>query len=244
MKVMPTANDAPESERTPPPSEPTAPARPALTGLRLGLIAFGLVAVFALKELVFWDPPLTFTVGADAESGVLHDWESAPDEASLPLRFSDGTLVTLAPRARARVVAFGRAGAQIVLESGRARFDVQPARLRVPGESPWRVHVGPFSVEAESGRFELGWEPRAGAFGLGVFDGSVRVSGCDERHSLSVNAGRGLSASCGEQRWEMVGAEDALASVPSEPELAPSPAPPASAAPSPAPAVGAAVGSH
>lgn len=237
---MPTADEAPDSALDPPPSAPTAPsapARPALTGLHLGLMAFGLMAVFALKELVFWDPPLTFTVGADAESGVLHDWESAPDAASLPLRFSDGTLVTLEPRARARVVAIGRAGAQIVIESGRTSVDVKPARLRVPGEIPWRVHVGPFSVEAESARFELDWEPRAGAFGLGVLDGSVTVSGCDERRSQRIEAGRGLSASCGARRWESVGAADALASVPSEPDLLL--AAPASAASSPPPAAGA-----
>src|SRR5262245_26036326 len=62
-------------------------AQPRPISLRFGLIALGVVAFFALKEFVFWDPPLSFTVGAAAESGVLHDWESAPDDAPLALRF-------------------------------------------------------------------------------------------------------------------------------------------------------------
>jgi hypothetical protein len=224
----------PESEPSTAPVEPfapaaaassAAPARPASSGLRLALIAFCVVAVFALKELVFWDPPLTFTVGAQAESGVLHDWESAPDDASLPLRFSDGTVVTLQPKARARVVAVGRTGAQIVIESGRARVEVQPARFRVPGESAWRVRVGPFSVETDGARFELGWEPRADAFGLGVMEGSVDVSGCGERRAQTIGPGRGLDASCSTRRWALGTAADALASIPSEVESGPALAP-------------------
>ena len=110
---MPEAELAPEGQGPPPSS---SPARATFTGLRVGLIGLVLVAVFAAKELVFWKPPLTFKVGAAAEEGVLHDWESAPDDAELPLRFSDGTLITLEPRARARVVAIGRAGAQAVID--------------------------------------------------------------------------------------------------------------------------------
>jgi hypothetical protein len=216
---MATADEATESHRDPP------AAGPKLTGLRLGLVALGLAAAFALKERVFWDPPLSFTVGADAESGVLHDWESAPDDASLPLRFSDGTLVTLEPKARARVVAIGRAGAQIVIESGRARVEVQAARFRVPGEAPWRVHLGDFSVEAESARFDVGWEPRADAFAVAVLDGSVTASGCDDGRSLQLGPSEGLSASCSQHRWQPVAATDALASVPTEPDFPSTPAP-------------------
>jgi hypothetical protein len=233
---MRTADEIPQSKPSSAPVEPVDPVgapnpaasqRPAAAGLlRLALIAFGVLAVFALKEVVFWDPPLTFTVGAEAESGVLHDWESAPDDASLPLRFSDGTVVTLQPRARARVVALGRTGAQIVIESGRARVDVQAARFRVPGESAWRVRVGPFSLETEGAHFELGWEPRADAFGLGVMEGSVDVSGCDRR-SQTIGPGQGLGASCSTRRWALGSAADALASIPSEAESSTALAPPA-----------------
>jgi hypothetical protein len=190
------------------------------------VVALGLTAAFALKERVFWDPPLSFTVGADAESGVLHDWESAPDDATLALRFSDGTLVTLEPKARARVVAVGRAGAQIVIESGRARVEVKAARFRVPGESPWRVRLGDFSVEAESARFDVGWAPRADGFAIAVLDGSVTANGCDDRRSLQLGAGEGLTASCSQHRWQPVAAADALASVPIEADSPPTAAPP------------------
>ena len=135
----PTAGD-PRSRRHA--GQKERPPGSARTWLRLALAAVLLVAVFALKEAVFWNPPLSFTVGGD--TGVLRDWESAPDDARLPIRFSDGSLVDLEPGARARVVAVGRAGAEIVIESGRAHLEVVPARYRVPGQSPWRVSLGPF----------------------------------------------------------------------------------------------------
>jgi len=206
----------------------------------MGLVAVGLVAVFALEELVFWNRPLTFTVGAARESGVLHDLESAPDAAPLPLRFSDGTLITLAPRARARVVAIGRAGAQIVIEAGQARVEVAAARLRVPGESPWRVHLGPFSVEAESARFEVGWQAPSDDFELAVLDGSVEVSGCDGARSQRLAGGQGLRAACRPERWTLVAAAEVAADwapeapsplEPAAPKLAP---PPESATSAPA----------
>ena len=218
----PATEPAPDSQREAPPAPP---ARAALTGLRLSLVGIGLLAIFAVKELVFWDPPLTFTVGTEAEAGVLHDWESAPDDAELPLRFSDGTQVILQPTARARVVAIGRAGAQIVIESGRARVQVAPARFRVPGESPWRVHLGPFSVETESARFEVGWDAPRDDLELAVLDGRVDISGCDGARSQRLAAGQGLRASCRPERWTPVGAAEVTT------DLAPAASSPATAAP-------------
>jgi hypothetical protein len=181
----------------PPPSE--RGRWPPRTWLRLSLAALLVVGVFAVKEAVFWNPPLSFSVGASGESGVLRDWESAPDDAPLPIRFSDGTLVELAPEAQARVVAVGRAGAEIVIELGRAHVKVQPARLRLPGESAWRVSLGPFSVETKDARFDVEWEPRTDDFALEVLEGTVEVSGCERTHTLT--AGQGVHASCAKQQW-------------------------------------------
>jgi hypothetical protein len=180
----------------------SAPPEPARTSffqspwLRLSLAALLITGVFALKEAVFWNPPLSFTVGADGETGVLRDWEEAPDDRRLPIRFSDGTRVELEPNARARVVAIGRAGAEIVIESGKAHIDVVPARYRVPGESPWRVSLGPFAVEVKGTRFDVGWDPRADDFALDLFEGSVSVKGCAAGQSHTLVAGQGVRASC------------------------------------------------
>ena len=145
--------------------EPAGLSGPLLW-LRLSLAAVVIMSAFALQEAVFWSPRLSYTVGADGESGVLRDWESAPDDAPLPIHFSDGTRIELEPKARARVVEIGRAGAEIVIESGRAHLDVVPVRFRVPGESPWRVNLGPFAVEVKGTRFDVGWDPREDDFSL------------------------------------------------------------------------------
>jgi len=189
--------------------EPRPEAAPAVSlfrrpWLRLSLAALVIMGVFALKEAVFWDPALSFTVGADGESGVLRDWESAPENARLPIRFSDGTLVELEPNARGRVVAVGRAGAEIVIESGRAHVDVVPARFRVPGENPWRVSLGPFSVEVKGTRFDVAWDPRADAFALDLFEGSVTVRGCEPGQSHTLVAGQGVRASCNDRQWTVM----------------------------------------
>jgi transmembrane sensor len=173
-------------------------------GLWLGLGAVLAVSVFALEEAVFSTPPLTFTVGTSGQSGVLGDWESAPDDAPLPLLFSDGTRVELEPNSTARVVAIGRAGAEIVIESGEANIDVMPARLRVPGEAPWRVRLGPYVVEAPSTRFDVSWDPRAGAFSANVTEGQLEVSGCEQDPSRRLLAGQGVRASCAAKRWSPV----------------------------------------
>jgi ferric-dicitrate binding protein FerR (iron transport regulator) len=156
------------------------------------LVALVVVVLFALQEALFWPPPLSLTIGSPMEGGVPRDWASAPDDARLPIRFSDGTLIDLEPKARARVVAVSRAGAEIVIESGRAHFAVTPVHSSVPGDSPWRVSLGPFSVEVKCTRFDVEWDPRTDALALDVFEGSVRVSGCQDRHSHTLVAGHGV----------------------------------------------------
>ena len=231
---------------------PEERGRAALSGpmlwLRLSLAAALIMSAFALQEAVFWSPALSYTVGADGESGVLRDWESAPDDAPLPIHFSDGTRIELEPRARARVVAIGRAGAELVIESGRAHLDVVPVRFRVPGESPWRVNLGPFAVEVKGTRFDVGWDPREDDFSLDLYEGSVVVRGCDGgRHTLV--AGQAVRASCSDQRWQIVpvgtpatpspeagGARGELVQPPEPPPVPPETAAPPAAPPGAEPA--------
>jgi hypothetical protein len=198
----PALGSMPPSAQAPLP--PRAAQRPSMLRprwLMVSLAAVLVLGVFALEEVVFWDPPLSFTVGVSGESGVLRDWESAPEGAPLPIRFSDGTLVQLEPKTQARVVAVGRAGAEIVIESGRAHVDVVPAKHHVPGESPWLVSLGPFSVEVKGTRFDVGWDPHADDFALDLFEGSVTVRGCEAGQSHTLVAGQGVRASCGKREW-------------------------------------------
>lgn len=197
------------------PARPFTPAAPGLRlALRLGLAAVvAAVALLALKDVLFAPAPLTFTIGGAGERGVLRDWASAPDDAVLPIRFSDGTQVELAPRARARVIAVSERGAEIVIESGRARLDVVPARPAPGGDSPWRVSLGPFSVEVKGTRFDVGWDPRTDDFSLDLLEGSVRVSGCQAGHAHTLVAGQGVRASCSQKRWSLIAVSAANAAA-------------------------------
>lgn len=203
---------------------PGAAARAVPVWARLSLAALLLSGLLALAGVVFRSPPLSFTVGEQGNQGMLMAWESAPPAAPLPLRFSDGTRIELEPNARARVVAVGRAGAEVVIESGRAHVDVVPARLRLPGESAWRLSLGPFAVEVKGTRFDVMWEPHAGELELDLFEGTVTVSGCEAGQSHTLVAGQGLRASCRQRGWTVLSLRELARR-----EAAPEPPPPAPA---------------
>jgi hypothetical protein len=180
--------------------------------LRLSLAALALLAASAFEEVWFWGPALTFSVGG-SESGVLGDWESAPETEPLTLRFSDGTSLQLEPGARARVLTLGRAGAEIVIDSGGVRVAIAPARRPVFWGNAWHLRTGPFSLDITMARFDVRWDPRADDFALDVFDNSVRLSGCDR--AQSVVAGQAVRASCRRNQWWSGSARDS-AEVPAE----------------------------
>jgi transmembrane sensor len=91
---------------------------------------------------------------------------------SMPLRFSDGTLVTLAAASRARVVRTTARGADIVLEQGSLGLAVVH---HAGGE--WHVGAGPFTVLVTGTKFEVGWNAAERSFTLALHEGSVQVRG-------------------------------------------------------------------
>lgn len=207
-----------------------SPRRPRLLESRrsrwtlLSLAAALACGVFATRSL--WsDSSLTFSVGTSAASGALGTWQSAPEDGRLPLRFSDGTRVELEPKARARVVAIGPYGAEIVLESGAAHLDVVPVRKHAPGGSPWRVSTGPFSVEVKGTRFDVAWDPGADEFSLDLFEGSVVVKGCGPEAGHVISAGQGVRASCGRAAWAIVPLGQAASSAAPATQAAPTEVP-------------------
>jgi hypothetical protein len=122
------------------------------------------------------------------------------------LRFSDGSRVELGPAARARIIALRRAGAHLVLEAGTAHVSAREPRLRVPGEEPWRVSLGPFTAEATSGRFDLSWDRRTGELTLDVVSGGVALGGCEHEPPETIGPGEGVRAACAARQWARVAA--------------------------------------
>ena len=108
--------------------------------------------------------PLAFEVGpkegetaspsAAPTPGAVGEWIAAPQQAALPLRFSDGSVIVLDADARARVAEVTAHGARVVVERGAAQVRV----VHGP-ETHWDIKAGPFDVRVVGTAFDVGWDP-------------------------------------------------------------------------------------
>jgi hypothetical protein len=112
---------------------------------------------------------------------------TAGDGTPLPLRFSDGSVLTFAPGASARVGELYDTGADLLLDSGRVLVDV-----RHTGRARWSVAAGPFQVRITGTRFTMDWSPANGKLALEMYDGSVTVLGPTLGQGLSLQRGESL----------------------------------------------------
>ena len=151
-----------------------------------------LAACAALVVLATREPkPLTFQVGEQRRIGEIDAWLEASSERSLPIHFSDGTEVRLAPGARARVTRVEATGATVRMESGRANVSVTKRK-----NAAWHVSLGPFRVDVTGTRFDVDWGPARDALFLQMHEGSVVVSGCTFGKGRPVVGGEIARASC------------------------------------------------
>lgn len=198
-------------ERMPsrPPAEPVKRRWPFAVGA-----VFAVAAALALAFASFQTgrAALSFEVGGKKEKGQVGTWIAAPDGADLPLKFSDGSAITVAPGTRARVTSLESTGAHILLERGRAVASVVHHE-----NTRWEVAAGPFQVTVLGTRFTVSWDPLTEEFRLHLHEGKVLVSGSFLRAPQPVLQGQTLRALCKEGRSEIValqngGHADALAS--------------------------------
>jgi hypothetical protein len=134
---------------------------------------------------------LAFTVGDPPVHGRDKDLLSAPAGTAVEVRFSEGTKVLLRPAARARVLDLTANGAEILLESGGARFEV----IHRPG-AHWQVRSGSYLIRVVGTKFQTDYEPRAEELTVAVDEGAVTVSGCGLGLGRVVRAGERVKASC------------------------------------------------
>ncbi|WP_437980222.1 FecR domain-containing protein [Sorangium sp. So ce117] len=187
----------------------TRPGRPFAVRLAATLAAVALLAAALVIALVARPrAPMRFALGA-AEPGAVGAWIAAPATAELPIRFSDGSLLRLAPGGRARVASVGADGAELSLERGALDLSVvhrEGAR--------WTVRVGPFQVRVIGTRFETRWDPVTEQLVVALHEGAITVSGPVVGESRAVRAGERLTISPATNTLE-VGAIDAAAGPPS-----------------------------
>jgi len=208
------------------------PQRPSPSRLRYAALA-GVPLIAAAAAVVVWmniarEPALELRVGASDQPLVAGAWVEAPaSSAALPLRFSDGTRIDLAPHTRLRVIEVDEHGAHLLLESGRAHVAVVPR-----ANASWRLSVGPFAVRVIGTRFDVHWDPDDDAFGLELAHGEVELSGCVFGGEYRMQLGQAVDASCKRGRLQLRKLTD-IAPVEQAHAVTPEPA----AAPAPVPAV-------
>jgi TolA-binding protein len=143
------------------------------------------------------------------EAGVVGEWIAAPPAAELPIRFSDGSRLRLAPGGRARVASVNEDGAEIALERGGLDLEVVHRE-----HTRWLVRVGPFQVHVIGTRFETSWDPVTEQFGVALREGAITISGPVVGESRAVHAGERLTISAAKNTVD-VSTIDARAEAPS-----------------------------
>lgn len=164
------------------------------------MFAFGLAAGFATALPGWWvlskytdalcTPAPGFRIGSAALPGQVGRTIAAED-ATVPLRFFEGSEVRLEPRTRARVTSVDARGAEVTLEVGTAHVEVTPR----PG-AHWLFRSGPFTVDVKGTRFDLAWDEQNDVFRLRLREGKVSVTGCAFGAGRTLIAGEEAHASC------------------------------------------------
>jgi hypothetical protein len=179
-------------------------ARRAPRTLALALAAAALLCALWWLWLgpVLRPSPLTFQIGDPPETGRVEEWIAAPPDASLGLRFSDGTVLDLGPSSRMRVTETNAQGAVVVVERGRVRADVihrEGSSLEVR----WRLHVGPYELRVRGTRFTASWDPDNENLGVELEEGALVVAGPGLEDERAIGAGTKLEAHAPDHRVTM-----------------------------------------
>lgn len=172
------------------------PARATRSAWRLAFAAVSLAALaMALgPRLKRSASSPVLRVSAAGRNLTAGQWIAA-ETVPVTLRFSDGSSVTLATGAHARVEALDAHGATVLLERGHAE-----ASVRHRSGARWRFSAGPYNVRVTGTSFALAWQPTEGRFDLQMHDGRVELRGPRCHEGLAVAAREEVHASLPEGR--------------------------------------------
>lgn len=142
--------------------------------LALALTAVGVAVLVVWTLYPSASKPIAYRVDLGEESREVDLPIAAPLARPVPVRFTDGSAVQLAPGTRARVTELTSEGATVQLDHGEATVSVRHRKT-----TRWSVRAGPFLVRVTGTRFRVDWSPQDQSFELQVFEGEVRVTGPD-----------------------------------------------------------------
>ncbi|HVY40468.1 MAG TPA: FecR family protein, partial [Polyangia bacterium] len=151
----------------------------------------GAGACAALAGFLWLRPqPLSFAVAGETAHGRVGAPIVAPPRAPLALSFSDGSAVTLPPRAAAHVDALEETGATVAIDDGTVEVSViHRARTR------WQVRAGGYRIQVTGTRFAAGWDRGAQALTVTMHEGAVLVTGPGLPEPVRLVTGQRLRAS-------------------------------------------------
>jgi transmembrane sensor len=128
----------------------------------------------------------------DGAPGKVGEFLPSPADRAIKLTFNEGTSAVLAPKTRSRVASVSPNGADMIIESGKARLAVVPR-----AHNRWTVRAGPFVVHVTGTRFDVAWDPVKDRFVLELYEGSLTLSGCVFGEGNALVAGERVEAGCG-----------------------------------------------
>ncbi len=143
----------------------------ASSGRRYFVMAAAAAMVFGVA-LWWWRTPSTVSFKTATGEGQAGAWLATSRAGELPLTFSEGTELVMAPASRGRVDELGRAGASFLLERGEVR-----ARVAHRSNTSWRFLAGPFEVHVTGTALGVKWDPARERFAVYVEEGTVVVRG-------------------------------------------------------------------
>jgi len=177
-----------------------APTRSRWRPTTVAAASFGTVMSLGTMAIVWLrlggaPPPVPFTFGDPPEPGRIAELVSVPEKSDRPvvIRFSEGSTVVLHPAARGRIARVGPTGAEVLVEAGRAHFEVVHR-----SSTDWLVRTGPVVVRVTGTKFDTDYEPGADRFSFDLQEGSVVLSGCGFGEGRILRAPQRLHRSCSE----------------------------------------------
>jgi hypothetical protein len=151
---------------------------------RVYFVAAVAATVACAVALGWWRTPSTLSFATAEGEGDVGAWLATGNASELPLTFSEGTRLVMAPGSRGRVEDVGRAGASFLLERGEVR-----ARVIHRPNTSWRFLAGPFEVRVTGTSLDVEWDPGRESLTVRVDDGSVVVRGPNVGALQVVRAG-------------------------------------------------------
>jgi hypothetical protein len=141
----------------------------------------------AAAVLALTDHPITVSIGNSAAQAGLGASVTAPRDREVPLQFSDGSSISLAPGASAVIASLLHNGGTLRINNGRAHVSVvHSAKAR------WAVLAGPYTITVTGTRFDVDWQPLQSQFVLSLHEGNVVVSGHTSHPPTQMTAGQQL----------------------------------------------------